>query len=219
MIEPVLANNGLFELGQDYLSFCRKIATQNGALLIFDEVITGFRLAMGGAQEYYGVSADIGTYGKILGGGMPVGAVAAKANIMKNLAPLGRVYQAGTLSGNPLAMTAGLAHLKALKEKSFHSYTEELGKHLDSKILEIQKTKALGYRRIGSIIWFVFGSQKLPLWPNEIPTGSKENYAKAFHTLLDLGFYLAPCAYEVGFLSRAHTKQDLDRFAEALESA
>lgn len=219
IVEPVMANNGLFEYDQSYLQLLRKITKQNGALLIFDEVITGFRVAWGGAAQYYNIEPDIGTYGKIIGGGMPVGAVAAKREIMETLAPLGKVYQAGTLSGNPLAMVAGLAQLKAMSQNQFYERVETLGRYLDQKVQELQasrKDRPFAYRRVAGIFWFCLGTEVAPRWPQQIPSTAKGLYAEAFHQLLRKGVYTAPSAYEVGFISMAHTEADIDLLIKAM---
>ena len=219
IVEPVMANNGLFELGREYLQFCRDITKKHGALLIFDEVITGFRIHWGGAKAYYNIDPDIGTYGKIIGGGMPVGAIAANREIMEHLAPCGKVYQAGTLSGNPLAMVAGLATLRGIQKENYYGHVQTVGTYLDQKIAALQSQRPerpFGYRRVAGIFWMCLGSQSLPNWPKVIPAAAKGLYGEAFHGLLDRGVYLAPSAYEVGFLSSAHSTSDIDLFVEAL---
>lgn len=221
IVEPVMANNGLFELGKDYLQYCRDITRKNGALLIFDEVITGFRIHWGGAKAYYDITPDIGTYGKIIGGGLPVGAIAASRAVMENLAPCGSVYQAGTLSGNPLAMVAGLATLKGIQHRDYYNHVKRVGRYLDSKVEELKKArpeKPFGYRRVESLIWFCFGSEALPQWPSKIPATAKSLYAETFHGLLKSGVYLAPSAYEVGFLSAAHSEKEIDLFIGTLKN-
>ncbi len=220
IVEPVMANNGLFELGKEYLQYCRDISKKHGALLIFDEVITGFRLAWGGAKAYYGIFPDIGTYGKIIGGGMPVGAIAGSKFVMEHLAPIGKVYQAGTLSGNPIAMVAGIANLRGLQKTNFYETTRELGLYMDEKIARIQKNagrKPFGFRRIESLFWFSFGSSQMPTTSQEILPHAKPLYAEIFHGALDRGVYLAPSAYEVGFLSSSHTKSDIDKLVSVIE--
>lgn len=219
IVEPVMANNGLFEYDKSYFELLRNITKKNGALLIFDEVITGFRVAWGGAASYYNVEPDIGTYGKIIGGGMPVGAIAAKRSIMEALAPQGKVYQAGTLSGNPLAMVAGLAQLRGMKNDGFYEKVEATGKYLDSKVAELKAShpeKPFGYRRVAGIFWFCLGQSEVPRWPQNIPATAKSLYAEAFHSLLSKGIYTAPSAYEVGFISSAHTKEDIDLLIGAM---
>lgn len=219
IVEPVMANNGLFEYSPEYFQLLRSITRKNGALLIFDEVITGFRVAWGGAAARYGIDPDIGTYGKIIGGGMPVGAIAAKKEIMEALAPIGKVYQAGTLSGNPLAMVAGLAQLKGMQKENFYEKVETLGKYLDAKVAALKASRPdrpFGFRRVAGIFWFCLGQNETPLWPQQIPTTAKGLYAESFHALLEKGIYTAPSAYEVGFLSSAHTTADVDRLTEAL---
>lgn len=217
IVEPVMANNGLFELGHEYLQYCRDISKKHGALLIFDEVITGFRMSWGGAKSYYKINPDIGTYGKIIGGGMPVGAIAASKFIMEHLAPIGKVYQAGTLSGNPIAMVAGLANLQGLQQTNFYEKTRELGQYMDSKVQALQSKKPFGFRRVESLFWFSFGSAQAPQWPQEISAQAKPLYAEVFHKALEHGVYMAPSAYEVGFLSSAHSKSDIDKLLNVID--
>ena len=216
ILEPIMANNGLFEIGSEYFKLCRKLCDAHKSLLIFDEVITGFRVHAGGAKALYDAKPDIGTYGKVIGGGMPIGAIAARAEIMNHLAPLGPVYQAGTLSGNPIAMASGLASLKALHNEGFYQYCEEIGQHLDQLMLNLKTKTPFAYRRIGSIFWVCPGSSQMPAGPDFINANNKEAYKTNFHHLLEHGFYTAPSVYEVGFLSLAHKKSDLDSFAQAL---
>lgn len=217
ILEPVMANNGLFELGKDYLQYCRDISKKHGALLIFDEVITGFRLAWGGAKAYYNIQPDIGTYGKIMGGGLPVGAIAASKAIMEHLAPIGKVYQAGTLSGNPIAMAAGIANLKGIQKTNYYEHVKKIGAYFDLKVQELQKKKPFGFRRVESLFWFSFGSAQAPGWPSEISSQAKPLYAEVFHSALKQGVYLAPSAYEVGFISAAHTEEDIDKLISVIE--
>ncbi|PIU00347.1 MAG: aspartate aminotransferase family protein [Bdellovibrionales bacterium CG10_big_fil_rev_8_21_14_0_10_45_34] len=211
IVEPVLANNGLFELGSQFLNDCRKLCTKYGALLIFDEVITGFRVAPGGAQERYEVQADIATYGKIIGGGLPVGAVAAHHTILSHLAPEGSVYQAGTLSGNPLAMVAGLSTLEAMKQEQFFTRTEELGQTFDSEISSHRNRLKFHYKRVGSIFWLAPSEAPLSN-PSDIGEYQKSSYKVSFHRLLEQGYYTAPSVFEVGFLCPYHTVEQLREF-------
>lgn len=220
IIEPVLANNGLFEHKQNYLNKLRELCTSNNSLLIFDEVITGFRVGLGGAQKLYNIEADIATYGKVIGGGMPIGAVAAKKEVLEHLAPTGKVYQAGTLSGNPVAMAAGIASMQALLEEDFYSHTEKLGEYLDKKLSEAcQKAKIdISFRRVKALFWLCPGSKKPVNSSAEITTEAAQLYSKLFHHFLSSGVYCAPSAYEVGFLSLSHTEAHIDKLAEAIES-
>jgi len=218
IIEPVPANNGLLLQRPKFLATLREQCTKYEALLIFDEVISGFRLGVGGGAEHYGLKPDLATFGKVIGGGMPVGAFGGSREIMKNLAPEGRVYQAGTLSGNPVAMTAGLATLRYLKEQHAWRTLEELGRYAEErlcKVLEKSPVQA-SLVRIGSIFWIAWGSKIPPRTAENINKNAELHYSKVFHGLLKRGIALAPSAYEVSFLSLAHTKNDVDRLAESL---
>ncbi len=218
IIEGVPANNGLLIQDQEYIHFLREITHQHQALLIFDEVITGFRLGFEGAAAHYDVHPDIVTYGKIIGGGMPVGAYGASAALMGHISPEGAVYQAGTLSGNPVAMAAGIAQLTILKSGNFY-------KNLHTKTTEfveaIQRyASAKNYRfkvfQIGSIFWFAFTDKETILAASDIDHSNMEYY-KAFHReLLNRGVYLGPSGYEVGFVSAAHTKVELEKTKRAI---
>tara|TARA_B100001939_G_scaffold346763_2_gene366367 strand:+ start:23909 stop:25306 length:1398 start_codon:yes stop_codon:yes gene_type:complete len=211
ILEPVPANNGLLLQRQEFLQFLRDITRKHDSLLIFDEVINGFRLAFGGAAEYLGIEPDLITYGKIIGGGMPVGAFAGRDDIFKLLAPDGPVYQAGTLSGNPVAMEAGLAQMKLL--------TPELYANLELKRKRIQDAfndRSYDFQMTGiaSIFWFHHG--EAPRTSGAIDRDSMKTYAALFHHCLDRGIYMAPSGYEVGFLSSAMEDSDLDRFLETV---
>ena len=218
IIEGVPANNGLLIQDHDYIQFLRSITTANGSLLIFDEVITGFRLGFEGAAAHYDIQPDIITYGKIIGGGMPVGAYGASAELMGHISPDGGVYQAGTLSGNPVAMAAGIAQLTELKSNGFY-------KNLNTKATEfveaIQRyADAKNYRvkifHIGSIFWFAFTEKPQIKSAGDIDHQSMEYY-KAFHReLLNRGVYLGPSGYEVGFVSAAHSKIELEKAKRAI---
>lgn len=218
IIEGVPANNGLLIQDRDYIAFLREITHQHQALLIFDEVITGFRLGFEGAAAHYDIHPDIITYGKIIGGGMPVGAYGASAALMGHISPDGAVYQAGTLSGNPVAMAAGFAQLTVLKSNNFY-------KNLHTKTTEFVEAirrfaSAKNYRfkvfHIGSIFWFAFTDKEHISAANDIDHGSMEYY-KAFHReLLNRGIYLGPSGYEVGFVSAAHSKIELEKTKRAI---
>ena len=219
IIEPVAGNMGCIPPNKGFLEALRQICTDNSILLIFDEVMTGFRLAKGGVQELLNVTADIVTFGKVIGGGLPVGAFAARAEIMNYLAPLGPVYQAGTLSGNPLAMAAGLAMLKALKED------EEVFQRLSDKTIYLESgiQKALSsngivftINRIGSMISVHFDSAPVVDFQSAAK-GDNETFKKFFHGLLNEGIYIAPSAYETWFITDALTYEDLDFTIRAIE--
>jgi glutamate-1-semialdehyde 2,1-aminomutase len=197
LVEPVPANHGLLPQRPEFLRGLREITRRHGALLVFDEVITGFRLGRGGAAERFGITPDLATFGKVIGGGLPVGAFGGRRELMAHLAPLGRVYQAGTLSGNPLAMAAGLATLRVLERENGWARLEALGAALERLVPE-----SVRLVRCGSLFW-------LDLEPGR--------YGELFHALLDEGISLAPSAFEVGFLSTAHTEEHLERLAAALK--
>lgn len=222
IVEPIMANNGLFEFDKEWFQLCRDITHAHKSLLIFDEVITGFRVAWGGAKSLYKMEPDIGTYGKILGGGMPVGAVAARAEIMDALAPNGKVYQAGTLSGNPIAMVAGIANLRTMKEINYYEKVAELGIYLDQKIKQLQNESLripLFYRRIEGIFWLCPGTTSAPASPEHIGDAIRNAFKETYHKILSQGVYISPSVFEVGFISSAHTKQDLDALVGALRTA
>ncbi|MCB1169726.1 MAG: glutamate-1-semialdehyde 2,1-aminomutase [Leptospiraceae bacterium] len=212
ILEPVPANNGLLIQRKEYLEFLRKITRENDSLLIFDEVINGFRLAFGGAAQYLGIEPDLITYGKIIGGGLPVGAFAGRNEIFALLAPDGPVYQAGTLSGNPVAMVAGLAQMKLL-EDSLYANLEK--KRADLQTAFNGKGYSFKMTGIGSIFWFYQGDTP-PRRPDFIDRESMKTYAKMFHFCLDRGIYLAPSGYEVGFLSAAMEESHLQKFLDTV---
>jgi len=218
IIEPIPANNGLLLQEKEFLQFLRDICTKNGALLIFDEVISGFRVGFDGAAGYYQIKPDIITYGKIIGGGLPVGAYGASAAIMSNISPDGGVYQAGTLSGNPVAMAAGIAQLSELLHSSFY---RDLNKKTEEFTEAIQRfATARNYKfkvfTIGSIFWFAFTDQENIRRADEIDAASMEKFKKLHRELLNRGIYIGPSGYEVGFISSAHTKIDLEKAKRAI---
>ena len=211
IIEGVPANNGLLIQDREYIHFLRDITKTNGSLLIFDEVITGFRLGFEGAAHHYGIQPDILTYGKIIGGGMPVGAYGASQEIMAHISPDGGVYQAGTLSGNPVAMAAGIAALSILAQPGFYekleqttlAFVENLRAFIDKNQLEVQ------IFTIGSIFWFAFTAQQKIQRADQIDPASMERYKIMHRELLNRGIYFGPSGYEVGFISAAHTAEDI----------
>ena len=206
IIEPVPANNGLLLQSKDFLEFLRAETKKHGVLLIFDEVISGFRVSFAGAAAYYGIQPDIMTYGKIIGGGMPVGAYGASKEIMSNVSPDGPVYQAGTLSGNPVAMAAGTAAVSQLTDPQVYADLEAKTKAFVSIIQTHADNKnyPLNIPQIGSIFWLAFSRDKITA-ADQIDPASM-NYFKALHKLLlERGIYLGPSGYEVGFVSTAHT--------------
>ena len=211
IVEPVAANNGLVLPDNGFLQGLVDIAHRQDALMISDEVITGFRLSASGAAGFYGFTPDLMTFGKIIGGGLPVGAFGGRKEIMQKLAPLGPVYQAGTLSGNPVAMAAGLATLEVIENENVYARLEHKAEQFESAIrsrIDLAKYDA-GMSRVGSIFWFWFGGGKPPKKPSEIHSGAAERYKLIFHFALEHGVYLAPSAYEVGFIATAHDPESL----------
>ncbi len=221
IVEPVPANNGLLVQREAFLRALREVTEQSGALLIFDEVISGFRLARGGAAELYGITPDLATFGKVIGGGMPVGAFGGQRAVMEQLAPLGPVYQAGTLSGNPVAMAAGLAALDELESSDAWAKLESLGALLEERVGAVLADAPLRARlvRVGSIFWMSLQDGEPPRAAEAIDPGAAERYRALFHACLERGVALAPSAYEVGFLSTAHEPADVERFAAVLAEA
>lgn len=212
IVEPVAANMGVVLPKKGFLEGLRKLTQDNGALLIFDEVITGFRLAPGGAQEYFGVMPDITTMGKIIGGGLPVGAYGGKKEIMLQLAPAGPIYQAGTLSGNPLAMAAGIVMLKTLKENpDIYSKLARHAEMLENGLKEgLDKAGIKGVvNRVGSLLTLFFTENDSVESFEDVMTSDKERYAKFFRLSLEAGIYMAPSQFEAAFISNAHTDEDI----------
>lgn len=211
IIEPMPANYGLLLQRREFLEKIFTLAKQNGSLVIFDEVISGFRSAFGGMCERLNMRPDLVTYGKIMGGGLAVGAYAGRADLMDLVAPAGRVYQAGTLSANPLAMRTGWATLKKLKTAGVHA---ELEKRTEKFCAELRKALApanLDVSNLASVFWIHPKSSKTYRSLNDLPQGMGEKYKPFFHALLKRNVYLAPSGYEVGFLSYAHTEQVLEK--------
>lgn len=218
ILEPVAGNAGLFLPKPGWLEFLRQITEKEGALLIFDEVMTGFRIGPGGAQERFGIRPDLTTLGKIIGGGLPVGAVGGRAEIMDLLAPLGPVYQAGTLSGNPLAMAAGIATLEELgagssgiESSAVYKRLEHLGARLELGLHEAARSAGVSivFNRCGSMFGLYFTDQ--PIWNLEDAMRSdRERFKRFFHGMLEAGVYLAPSPFEAGFLSLAHTEAEIE---------
>lgn len=221
IIEPIPANNGLLLQDGKFLRALREICSDEDALLIFDEVISGFRVGFEGAAGLYDIKPDIITLGKIIGGGMPVGAFASSEKIMNSIAPLGPVYQAGTLSGNPVAMAAGKAALEQLLEPDFYPAMEKKTKKLVSAVLEHVEEKEYKVRMfsVGSIYWIAFSDRPSIRSSAEIDPESMNIYRKFYHALLDNGFYIGPSGYEVGFVSAAHTDAEIEEAARILKLA
>ncbi|MCT3844338.1 glutamate-1-semialdehyde 2,1-aminomutase [Elizabethkingia anophelis] len=218
IVEPVAGNMGCVLPENDFLQKLRQVCDEHKALLIFDEVMTGFRLSMGGAQEALGVNADIVTFGKVIGGGMPVGAFAARNEIMDNLSPLGSVYQAGTLSGNPLAMRAGLTTLQLIKEdKDFFNRINKTTETLDQEITTILTEKGIAHHinRFGSMMSVFFNTNKVSDF-DEATQADHTTFNKFFHHLLAEGIYLPPSGYETWFISDAIKDTEVDKTLEAI---
>lgn len=218
IIEPVAGNMGCVIPQNGFIEGLRKLCDQNNCLLIFDEVMTGFRLAKGGAQEILGVNADIVTYGKVIGGGLPVGAFSSRDEIMNNLSPEGSVYQAGTLSGNPLAMSAGLATLSELKiNDNIYKSLDEKSSYLEKGMYEVLGKTSLDFKinRLGSMISLHFCSDEVIDFKSS-QKGNNEKFKKYFHGMLNEGIYLPPSAFESYFLNDALTYSDIDHTLDAL---
>ncbi len=220
ILEPVAGNSGLFAPRTGYLEGLRRLTQQYGALLIFDEVMTGFRLAPGGAQELYHITPDLSCFGKVIGGGLPVGAFGGRADIMDRLAPLGPVYQAGTLSGNPLAMAAGLAALETLSRQDAYRTLESLGARLESGMKQAAKEAGVPVRfnRVGSMFCAYFTEDPVDNLSDAMRS-DRDRFARYFHGMLAGGVYVAPSQFEAGFLSTAHTPADIDRTVETAAAA
>ncbi|MCI8854675.1 MAG: glutamate-1-semialdehyde 2,1-aminomutase [Lachnospiraceae bacterium] len=219
ILEPVGANMGVVPPAEGFLSRLRKLCTDNGALLIFDEVITGFRLGRDGAQGYYGVTPDLTTFGKIIGGGMPVGAYGGRRDVMELIAPTGPVYQAGTLSGNPVAMAAGMAQLGLLQEtEDFYEKLNEKSRWFFDRIQELIEKSGRGYQlnRVGSLGCLFFTTEPVVDYASAKTSDTKE-FAAYFRHMLEAGIYLAPSQFEAMFLSAAMTEEDLERTLTAME--
>lgn len=216
ILEPVPANAGLYLPEPGYLEAIQKLCRDHGALLIFDEVMTGFRLAPGGAQQVFGIAPDLTTLGKVIGGGLPVGAFGGRAEIMDHLAPLGPVYQAGTLSGNPLALAAGLAQLKEMQRINGWKLLEELGAQMEESIRPAIKGKPLTFHRIGSMfcLYFTEGPVRNLADAKKSDTAA---FAAHFHKSLKNGIYYAPSQFEAGFLSTAHRPEEIDQCLSLLD--
>jgi glutamate-1-semialdehyde 2,1-aminomutase len=219
IVEPVAGNMGCIPPQNGFLEGLRQLCSDNGILLIFDEVMTGFRLAKGGVQELYGIQADIVCFGKVIGGGLPVGAFAARSEIMNHLAPLGPVYQAGTLSGNPLAMAAGLAMLQALNnDAAIFQRLEEKTAYLAAGIDRVLKANNVVFtiNRVGSMISVHFDADPVVDFQSAAK-GDNATFKKFFHGLLQEGIYIAPSAYETWFITDALTYEDLDVTIQAID--
>jgi len=223
IIEGVPANAGLLVQRPEFMRLLRDKCTHYGALLILDEVITGFRLGANGAAFYYGIEPDLATYGKVIGGGMPVGAYGGRRDLMEQLAPLGPVYQAGTLSGNPVAMAAGAVTLQTLLADAGAAYAEleKLGAQLEWGLREVLSRLSVEWSvvRVGSILWLALQGGDPPRKYEEILPESAETYAALHRAMLDRGILLAPSAYEVMFVSLAHDPGVIEETIAAFEDS
>jgi glutamate-1-semialdehyde 2,1-aminomutase len=220
-IEPVAGNMGCVPADPDFLRSLREVCTAEGIILIFDEVMSGFRVAKGGAQELYGITPDLSTFGKVIGGGLPVGAYGGRRDIMQMIAPSGPVYQAGTLSGNPLAMTAGIETLTIIDENpKFYSDLESIGNELDTGIREVIGELGLNYvlNRVGSMFTLFFTDRPVIDF-DSAKTSDTSKFAGYFSNMLDQGVYLPPSQFEACFVSAAHEKKDLDETVLSVRKA
>ena len=220
VVEPVAGNMGVIPPAEGFLQGLRRVCTQHGIVLIFDEVITGFRVALGGAQELYGVVPDMTTLGKIVGGGLPVGAYGGKREIMQSVAPLGKVVQAGTLAGNPLAMAAGIATVTALKDRSIYGQLERLSAELERGLKRAAEKAGvtLTVNRVGSMLGLFFCEGPVRNCDDAARSDGRQ-YAKWFHAMLDRGLAFAPSKGEAAFVSAAHTEADIAQTIAAAEEA
>ena len=221
LIEPLPANSGLLVQREPFLQLLRDLTREHGALLIFDEVISGLRVAPGGMGQHLGIEPDIATLGKIIGGGMPVGAYLARDELMHHVAPLGPVYQAGTLSGNPLSMAAGLATLRELDQPGVYTRLDALGSALEealSGVLAAREVPA-AIARVGSILWLCLQAEPLPRAWTQVDPLAARRYAPLHRRMLERGVWLTPSPFEVAFLSLAHSEEHVARAAEALDAA
>lgn len=219
VVEPVAANMGVVLPEENFLSFLRDITLENDALLIFDEVITGFRLSLGGAQAYYGIKPDLTTLGKIVGGGMPIGAYGGRKEIMEMISPMGPVYQAGTLSGNPVATAAGLKTLEILKvNPQYYTEMEEKAEYLAKAFIKYSETsgEAVHVNQVGSLLSAFFTEKKVVDFESANSSDTKK-YAAYFNRLLEQGIYVAPSQYEAMFISVTHSKEDIERTAKIIK--
>jgi glutamate-1-semialdehyde 2,1-aminomutase len=220
IVEPVAGNMNCILPEPGFLECLREVCDEHGSVLIFDEVMTGFRVALGGAQEYFNIKPDLTTLGKIIGGGLPVGAFGGKREIMQHIAPLGPVYQAGTLSGNPLAMAAGLTMLQALREPGIHEQLSAKTEYLTQGLEAMAKRHGVAFTTsaIGGMFGLFFTEQETVSSFADVMRCDAKRFGEFFHGMLDAGIYLAPSAFEAGFVSNAHTEAELDATLEAADS-
>lgn len=216
IVEPVAGNMNLITPAAGFLQTLRALCSEHGAVLIFDEVMTGFRVAKGGAQALYGVNPDLTTLGKVIGGGLPVGAFGGRKDIMQCLAPLGPVYQAGTLSGNPVAVAAGLATLNLIQQTGFHERLAATTKSLTDGLSTIAREAGVAFsaQAVGGMFGIYF-SAEVPNSFDDVMQSDRDAFNRFFHAMLDDGIYLAPSAFEAGFVSAAHNEQDIEQTLSA----
>jgi glutamate-1-semialdehyde 2,1-aminomutase len=221
IIEPVVGNMNLIVPKMEFLQTLRALCTKHGAVLIFDEVMTGFRVALGGAQALYNIKPDMTTLGKVIGGGLPVGAFGGRKDIMQCLAPVGKVYQAGTLSGNPVAVSAGLATLKLIQEKGFHDKLTAQTKKLCDGLMQAAKDAKVTFsaQNVGGMFGLYFSENCPSSYAEIMANNNKTHFNQFFHSMLDSGIYLGPSAFEAGFVSAAHTDADIAFTVEAAKQA
>lgn len=220
IIEPVVGNMNLIVPHMEFLQTLRELCTKHGAILIFDEVMTGFRVALGGAQALYNIKPDMTTLGKVIGGGLPVGAFGGRKDIMQCLAPVGKVYQAGTLSGNPVAVTAGLKTLELIQAPDFHAkLTAQTQKLVDGlKAVAKEADVIFNAQSVGGMFGLYF-CEKCPSSYHEMMQSNKGHFNQFFHSMLDSGIYLGPSAFEAGFVSAAHSDEDIANTVAAAKKA
>jgi glutamate-1-semialdehyde 2,1-aminomutase len=211
ILEPVVGNMGCVVPTQDFLQAARRLTREHGALLIFDEVMTGFRVAYGGAQSIFGIAPDLTTLGKIVGGGMPLGAYGGKAEIMSSVLPAGKVFQAGTLSGNPLATASGIATLQTLRDESPYEYLEQISARLADGLNTAAAEAGIPHTvpRVGSMMTLFFNSDPVPDW-DAASRSDRQRFSKYFWGLIDRGVYMPCSQFEALFVSAAHTEADID---------
>ena len=222
IVEPVAGNMNCVPPTEGFLQGLRKICDEYGSVLIFDEVMTGFRVALGGAQAYYGVKPDLTTLGKVIGGGLPVAAFGGRREIMEEIAPLGPVYQAGTLSGNPLSMASGLAMLSVLEaDDSFYQNLSESTEYLVNGIVAAANTNnvPMTSNNVGGMFGLFFSSEEKVTNFSQASNCDLESFKKFYKSMIRQGVYFAPSAYEAGFISAAHSKEELDRTIDAASVA
>jgi len=220
ILEPIPGNMGVIEPDEDFLKELREVTSNEGIVLIFDEVMSGFRVSYGGAQKLYNIIPDLTTLGKIIGGGLPVGAFGGRKEIMDFVAPEGKVYQAGTLSGNPLAVTAGIETLKMLKNTKIYKKLEDSSSYLTEGMKNILKNKKLKtcFKRVGSMFCMFFTDKNVQNFKDAVSSDTSL-FSEYFSLMLKEGIYIAPSQYEAGFMSTAHSKEDLDKTLTAFEKA